>query len=70
MSMILYQVCICYGTYEHYTVYCFDSVYNGTPLKGHPWNKDTSVIKDTVGGPIYRWYTHIQNNPWVKDASL
>ena len=44
-------------------------MYSGTPLSGHPWNEDISLInQDTVCGPSY--IEDVQNYPWNEDTSF
>ena len=42
--------------------------YNGTPLKGHPWNEDTSLIRTLDQVPTS--YKYVLFAPWNEDTSL
>ena len=42
--------------------------YNGTPLKGHPWNEDTSLIRTLDQVPTS--YKYVLFAPWNEDTPL
>ena len=46
----------------------YSDIYSGTPLKGHPWNEDTSLIRTLDQVPTS--YKYVLFAPWNEDTPL